>query len=156
MLPALAPLSELEARLGLDAGTLAGAEKVRAQAALDDASTLVRDETRQSWVAPDGATITAPAPLIRVVLGAARRNQTNPDAEIAQTVGPYNRTLKADEVSVYLTDAEIAIVRRYCKESTGLWTQRTTRGERWDSTLYLEDNLGFELFPVGTEDKPWL
>jgi hypothetical protein len=156
MLPALATVNDLEARLGLDADTLAGPERARAQAALDDASALVREETRQDWVDPVTTDITAPAPLVRVVLGASLRTYRNPDSEISQTIGPFSRTLKAAEVGVYLTPAELAIVRRYRKESTGLWTQRTTRGEDWDSTLYVEDDFGCELFPIGTVDKPWL
>lgn len=155
MLPALAEVSDLEARLGLDAESLTGADLTRAQAALDDASALVREETRADWVDPADL-ITAPAPLVRVVLGAALRTYRNPDAEISQTVGPFSRTLKSSEVGVYLTPSELAIVRRYRKEPTGLWTQRTTRGEDADSTLYLEDNYGCELLPVGTIDKPWL
>ncbi|MET9262406.1 hypothetical protein [Amycolatopsis sp. NPDC004079] len=156
MLPALADLGDLEARLGLDPDTLAGPEKSRAQAALDDASALVREETRQDWVDPLTGEVAAPAPLVRVVLGAALRTYRNPDAEISQTLGPFARTLKAAEVGVYLTPPELAIVRRYRKETTGLWTQGTTRGEHWDSTLYAEDQFGCELFPVGTVDKPWL
>lgn len=155
MLPALATVDDLEARLGLDADTLAGPERARAQAALDDASALVREETGQDWVDPVTTDITAPAPLVRVVLGASLRNFRNPDSEISQTIGPFSRTLKAAEVGVYLTPAELAIVRRYRKESTGLWTLRTTRGEDWDSTLYVEDDFGCELFPIGTVDKPW-
>lgn len=157
MLPALAALNELEARLGLDADTLSGAELARAQATLDDASALVREETRQDWVDPDHPTlITAPAPLIRVVLGLALRVYRNPEALISESVGPFSRTVKAAEVGVYLTPAELAIVRRYRKETVGLWTQSTTRGENADSTLYVEDQFGQELFPIGTIDKPWL
>lgn len=156
-MPALAEVSDLEARLGLDADTLTGADRVRAQAALEDASALVREETRQDWVDPDDPTlITAPAPLVRVVLGAAMRTYRNPDAEISQTTGPFSRTLKASEVGVYLTPSEIAIVRRYRKEPAGLWTQSTTRGEDEDTTLYMEDTYGCELFPIGTIDKPWV
>jgi hypothetical protein len=154
MLLALATVADLEARLGLDADTLAGAERVRAQAALDDASTLVREEARQEWVT--GGTITAPAVVIRVALGAALRNYRNPESEIHQVVGPFARTIKATETGVYLTTAELGIVRRYRKTATTLWAQRTTRGEDADSTLYLEDSFGCELFPVGTLDKPWI
>ena len=43
-LPQLAPVSALEIRLGLAAGTLDGADLARAGAALDDVSALVRAE----------------------------------------------------------------------------------------------------------------
>jgi hypothetical protein len=101
--------------------------------------------------------ITAPPSLIRVVLGAAQRTYRNPDGEISQTAGPFSRTVKAADVGVYLTPAELEIVRRYRQESTGLWTLRTTRGDDYDSTLYLDDQYGFEPFPVGYDkDRPWL
>lgn len=156
MLPALATLDELEARLGVDPGSLSGPDSARAQAALDDASALVREESRRDWVDTDDA-ITAPPSLVRVVLGAALRNFRNPDGEISQTAGPFSRTVKAADVGVYLTPAETEIVRRYRQESTGLWTLRTTRGDDYDSTLYLDDQYGLELFPVGyDQDRPWL
>lgn len=156
MLPALATVNDLEARLGLDADTLTGADLVRAQAALDDASALVREEARRDWVDTDGTTITAPAAVIRVVLGAALRNYRNPESEISQTVGPFSRTIRASETGVYLTSAELEIVRRYRQNPSTLWTLRTTRGEDADSTLYMEDSFGCELFPIGTVDKPWI
>lgn len=160
MLPALASLDALEARLGLDSGTLSGAEKARAQAALDDTSTLVREETRRDWIGTDpvdGSTITAPPSLIRVVLGAALRTYRNPDGAITETVGPFSRAFKSADAGAYLTAAELEIVRRYRKETTGVWALRTTRGEDYDSTLYMEDSFGFELFPVGVDkDRPWL
>jgi hypothetical protein len=156
MLPALATLDELEARLGVDPGSLSGPDRARAQAALDDASALVREESRRDWVDTDGV-ITAPPSLVRVTLGAALRTFRNPDGEISQTAGPFSRTVKAADVGVYLTPAEIEIVRRYRQESTGLWTLRTTRGDDYDSTLYLDDQYGLELFPVGYDkDRPWL
>lgn len=156
MLPALATLDDLEARLGLDPRSLSGAERARAQAALDDASALVREESRRDWIGTDDV-ITAPPSLIRVVLGAALRNYRNPDGEISQTTGPFSRTVKAADVGVYLTAAEKDLCRRYRQESTALWTLRTTRGDGYDSTLYLEDQYGIELFPVGyDQDRPWL
>ena len=155
MLPAFAPVEELEARLGVEQGALSGGERARAQAALDDASALVREESRRDWVV-DGE-ITAPPSLVRVVLGAALRNYRNPDGEISQTAGPFSRTVKASDVGVYLTSAELEIVRRYRQESTGLWTLQTTRAEHNDCTLFLEDSFGLELFPVGyDENRPWL
>lgn len=160
MLPAFATVQDLEARLGLDVGTLTGADKGRAQAALDDASALVREEARRDWVVTDpdteDVTITAPASVIRVVLGAALRNYRNPEAEISQTVGPFNRTVKAAETSVYLTPAELEIIRRYRQTNSTLWALRTTRNEKSDNTLFAEDSFGCELFPVGTVDKPWI
>ncbi len=154
MLPALATLAELEARLGLDDGTLTGADRARAQAALDDASALVREEAQQDFVAEDGS-LTVPDVVKRVVLGAALRSYRNPDAQIAEAAGPFSRTLKSAEVSVYLTDAEKQLVRRYRPTPNGLWTMKTERDDTTDRTLWMEDSFGFELFPIGFVDEPW-
>ena len=155
MLPALATVHDLEARLGLDPDTLVDAEKSRAQAALDDVSTLVRYEARQEWVDANGEP-DAPYVVVRIVLGAALRTYRNPDSELSQTAGPYTRTLKASEVSSLLTEAEKAIIRGYRPPNgNALWTLRTTRGECADTTLWLEDTYGCELFPIGSIDNPW-
>lgn len=155
MLPALAPVADLEARLGLDPATLTGPDQVRAQAALDDASALVRDEARRDFVDTDG-NVDAPDAVIRVVLGSALRNYRNPDSEITQQVGPFQRSYKATEIGPYLTEAEQAIVRRY-RPSGGnaLWAQRTTRGEHGNDTFFVEDSFGLELFPIGSISEPW-
>jgi hypothetical protein len=156
MLPALATVADLEARLGLDPDTLTGADKARAEAALNDASALVRYEARVDWVAEDGLTTTAPDVVVRVVLGAALRDYRNPEGDISQTVGPFSRTIKASEVGVYLTDAEREIVRRYRPTDTGgLWTLRTERDHPYEDTYWMEDSFGFELFPIGFVDQPW-
>jgi hypothetical protein len=155
MLPALADLADLEVRLGLAEGTLADADAARAEAALDDASALAREEARRDFLDEDGLP-DAPDAVVRVVLAAALRNYTNPNAEISQTAGPFSRTLKASETGVYLTEAEYAICRRYReKETSGLWVLRTTRNDAADNTEWAQDQFGAELFPIGTID-PWL
>lgn len=145
----LAPLSELEIRLGLDVDTLSGVDKKRADAALKDASALVRAEARQDFLDTNGVP-NPPEAIVRVVLGAALRTYRNPNAEIEQTVGPFDRTIKSSEVSVYLTEAEKAIVRRYRPSQTsGLWTLRTTKGFDADTTVWVDDQYGTEPFPIG-------
>lgn len=145
----LAPLTALEIRLGLDEHSLSGTDKARAEAALSDASALVRSEAGRTWLDSAGKSV-APDAIVRVVLGAALRTYRNPEGEIEQTVGPFSRTLKSAETSVYLTDAEKAIVRRYRVAPSGLWTMRTTKDSAGETTVWAEDSYGFELFPIGT------
>lgn len=154
--PALAEVSELEARLGLDAETLTGADLARAKAALADASALVRDEARREFTDDDG-NLVVPDAVRRVVLGAALRTYRNPEGELSQTVGPFRRDLKASEVGVYLTDAERDIVRRYRPTpSGGVWSLSYTRdGDDVSDTLWLDDSYGFEPFPIGSVSQPW-
>lgn len=154
MLPALATLADLEHRLGLDEGTLDGADEIRAQAALDDASALVRDEARQTWVNESNALAGVPDVIFRVTLGAALRNYVNPDGLLTEQVGPFSRTIKQTEAGVYLTEAEVVIVRRFRPTGGGLWTQKLYRDDLGDQTLYLEDSFGCELFPVGSTYDP--
>lgn len=154
MLPALATLGDLEHRLGLDENTLQGADQRRAEAALDDASALVRDEARRTWVGTTGELEGVPDVVHRVVLGAAYRNYVNPEAVLTETAGPFSRTIKQTDTGVYLTEAEIVIVRRFRPTGGGLWTQKVYRDDDAESTLFLEDSYGCELFPVGSIDDP--
>lgn len=157
MLPALASISELEARLGLDSETLRDAELERARAALDDASALVRMEARNKWVdATTGALTAIPDVIVRVVLGAAQRNYTNPDAAIQETAGPFTRRLNEADTGVYLTKAELEIVRRFRPAGGELWTLQTERDTCEDTTLWYGDSFGFEPFPwASLEDGAW-
>lgn len=108
-LPPLATVAELEKRLGQ--GTLAGADLVRAGAALDDISALVRLEAGVDWVAEDGVTITAPPAVVTVVLKAAQRAFRNPDGFRGETIGPYSYQYAEGAASAYLTEEEIRIIR---------------------------------------------
>lgn len=154
MLPALATVTDLEARLGLDPESLTGGELGRAQAALADASALVRLEGGQTWVDDAGA-LTAPDAIVRVTLGAAHRNYVNPDGVVQESVGPFARRLSDQSTGVYLTKAELDIVRRF-RPTSGLWTLRTQRDECSDGTIWYEDSFGFELFPLAsTDDNVW-
>lgn len=143
-LPSLASLTDLQVRLGR---TLEGSEADRAQAALDDASTLVREESGQSWVDASN-NVTAPAVLVRIVLQAAKREVTNPEGFVSETTGPFSATRDRDKIGAYLTEEEREIAGRYRATVTGLWTQPTTRGEFGDGTIWGEDQNGFELFPL--------
>jgi hypothetical protein len=155
MLPALASVADLEARLGLDPESLAGPELARARAALADASTLVRTEARRTWVDETGAVI-APDVIIRVTLGAAQRNYTNPDSVIQEATGPFSRRYADGSTGVYLTKAELDIVRRFRPSGGDLWTLRTERDGVDAETIWYSDTFGTEPFPLASiNDIAW-
>ncbi len=156
MLPPLASVPDLEARLGLDPDSLAGPDLGRAWAALQDASALVRMEARTTWVDDDGALIAVPDAIARVVLGAALRNWSNPDAAIQETAGPFSRRLNENDTGVYLTKAELDIVRRFRPSGGELWTLRTERDGDEDGTIWYPVSVGSELFPwASLDDGAW-
>ncbi|RLK22637.1 hypothetical protein DER29_0475 [Micromonospora sp. M71_S20] len=126
-LPPLAPVAELERRLGLAPGTLTGSDLVRAGVALEDASTLVRAEAGTDWVAEDGVTVTAPAVVATVVLAAALRAYRNPDGYQGESVGDYSYQYARESTSGYLTASEALIVRRAAGKTAGMgvYTVRT-------------------------------
>jgi hypothetical protein len=109
-LPPLAPVSALETRLGVAAGTLTGADLARAQAALDDASALVRAEAGSPLVDADGTTITAPAGAIAVAIASAKRVYLNPDGLAGYSVEGYSEQQPHGATGVILTSDETAAV----------------------------------------------
>lgn len=140
-LPPLAEVSDLEDRLGRP---LNDAESARAEAALEDASALVREEARRDFA--EGA----PPAVQAVVLTSSLRVMRNPEGYVAEQIGSYSYRRKEDDTAVYLTPAEKAIVGRYRQASgTGLWSLGTTRGEPvFNDTMWAEDTNGAELFPL--------
>lgn len=110
------PLAELEARLGYDAGTLDGADKVRAERALDDAAVLALAEVSE---AKAGAWETdAPKVVVLVVLKAARREFENPRGLESESLGEHAVGL-SDTSGVYLTRREVAQVTRAATGRSG-------------------------------------
>lgn len=108
-LPLPPPVSSLESRLGLDPGTLEGAELSRARDALDDATTLalaeVSDAKAADW------TVSAPKVVALVILKAARREFENPRGLETESLGEHTVGI-AETSGVYLTAREIAQIRR--------------------------------------------
>lgn len=131
-LKALAEVSALELRLGLEIGTLQGADLARASAALEDASALVRAEASKTWLDADDNTVTAPAQVITIVVKAALREFRNPDGFTSEQIGDYS--YRTDNTGgVYLTEEERRIVRAAAGASGhGVWSPRTPTayGER--------------------------
>lgn len=149
MLPALADLAALSARVP---GGIPAEDEARAQSALEDASALVRDECGRDFVDDEGE-LDAPAAVVRVVLGVARRDFMNPDGARSdtETVGPHSRTMVRpdDQTGLYLTDQERAICHKYRPGAGGgLRTISTTRadGPALD-TIWVDMPYG-ERFPL--------
>jgi hypothetical protein len=155
MEPALATVSALEARLGIPLGTLTGADRAKAEADLEDASNLVRAETRRSWL-DDNNTPNAPGAVVTIVLKAALRCYRNADEYTSETEDGYTWRREPDSVSPYLIDAEIRLLRRYAATSSKLYTLPTTRAEAGDP-YYLEDQYGGDPILVHDPDYwgPW-
>lgn len=139
----LVTVDDFAVRLGVASGSLSTADRLRAEAAIRDASALVRAEARQVWAPPD----VTPEAVHTVVFMAARRAYTNPDGYRSQSAGPFS--VQPSVVGVYLTEQEIGIVRRYrptSSGSSGLWTLATTRGDPC-TTGFVDDQYGTEPIP---------
>lgn len=109
-MPALPPpLAALEVRLGLDVGSLEGADRDRAQAALDDAAALVLTEVSPAKAAEWSTD--APAVVALIALKAARREYENPRGISTESLGEHSVGL-TDTSGVYLTRREISQIRR--------------------------------------------
>lgn len=147
-LPALAAVGQLADRLG--SAVTGTADQRRAQAALADASALVRQVGGTDWIDENGRAA-APGPVVTVVLSAALRVFRNPDGVVSETRGPFTRRRADTEVGVYLTDQETEVVRRHRTRArhSGLWSLATTRGEECLPGHYVMDQYGTEPFPVG-------
>lgn len=123
-LPALAPVSALEVRLGLEAGSLMDADLGRATAALEDASALIRSASKRTWLAADGVTVTAPDEVVAVALQSAKRAYGNPEGLSQESVSAsgYSASYADGRSSgVYLTGDERATVERAAKAAGGAW-----------------------------------
>lgn len=112
-LPALATVAAMEVRLGVPVGSLAGLDLDRARASLGDTSALVRSAVGgRTWVAADNVTITAPPEVVTVVVRAAIRAYRNPDGVSSESIGgAYFYAYGQAEISAYLTEDEVVIVR---------------------------------------------
>jgi len=148
MLPPLATVDDLSARLpvGVDLG-----DNARAAAALEDASTLVRNEAGAEWVDALGALTVVPDIVRMIVLEVAGRalNRSfvyGADGEGATEVGGLY--LKGDEKR--RLNAAVGTNSR-----PALWSLPTTRGDE-DETEYRPVTGGGDLLPWGyTGPTPW-
>ena len=135
MLPAFASVDELADRVpgGIEAG-----DEARAQAALDDASALIRAETGRSWVTdgeldlPTGDDEWKADILAKVCLGAALRSFLNPDNRSgeSESIDGYSHSEQWSNSSpdVYLSSSEKAQLARTLGGG-GLFVISTTRSD---------------------------
>lgn len=109
-------LAALESRLGLALGSLTEEDKLRAEAALDDAAVAVAAEVPDSiatrWITE------APAIAVLVVMKAARREYENPRGLLTEALDGHSVGL-SDSSGVYLTAREVAQVRRAAYKRRG-------------------------------------
>lgn len=145
MLPPLARLEDIEARLGR---VFPEDERARPFAVLDDASALVRAEAGRTWNEPNGIVYDIPEAILAVVMRVAIRAIENPEGYVSESGGDYSYTRRGVEDGVYLTDRERKIIRRAVGK-TGLWTQQVERGDlAVSNTGWVYDQYGLEPFPL--------
>lgn len=155
MLPAFATIDDLDAR---NPAGIAG-DETRAQAALDDASALIRSAAGKTWVDDDNELANVPDIVVTICCRAALRSFTNPAGVTQQTAGPFSASYANGSTDVYLTKGERSEVRAAAGKG-GLWTQSTTRGDiadcgdlvTYDDTCYIEV-VDSELLPFLPADS---
>lgn len=100
----------LSARLGLEPSALSELDRARAEAAIEDATSLVLAEA-PAPVAARWEESGAPRVVITVILKAARREFENPRQLNQEQLGEHMVGISATS-GVYLTDKEIAQIKR--------------------------------------------
>lgn len=125
----LATVAELEARLGVPAGSLVAEDLARATADLDDASIVVAAYGDRNWTDADGAH-PIPAAAHVVVLRLARRMWDNPEGLSYEALGDH--TMSRATAATFLTAEERALVAGdagsagnagvYSVETPGVWS----------------------------------
>ncbi len=83
MAASLATVAQLAVRVGPIADT------ARAQAALDDASAIIRSVAGEDWLTDAGVLETVPDVVVSVTLAVARRLYENPSGFTSETIGGY-------------------------------------------------------------------
>lgn len=128
VLPAFASIDDL-----IDRGVVIADEdaETRAQAALDDVSTLIRTIAAKTWVTDDALDADLPDIVVTVCCAAARRAYENPQNLRSEIYPNYTDVLAGDAPGgVALTADEERLIRGAGADGSfsGLWTLGTTRG----------------------------
>lgn len=123
-LPAFARPDDLAARLGRSFDEL---ENARAQAALEDASAIIRAEAGKNWVTDGALDADIPDIVTVVCLTVARRVVENPEGFTEMHLGDSGGALANATGDVYLTTNEKRLIRSAAGRSNGLFTISTTR-----------------------------
>lgn len=117
-LPPFADVDDLADRIP---GGIKDDDIARAEAALDDASTLIRAEAGKDWASD------FPDIVFTVTLRAALRAFTNPAGLQQESVQGWSGSFANSSTDVYLTSNEKRLVRAAAGRNT-LMVQSTTRG----------------------------
>ena len=143
VLPTLASVDDLDARTpgGLEAGDF-----TRAQAALEDASAMVRSVAGKTWTTDGDLDDDVPHVALLVTVTVARRILANPDGYDQASIDDFSFSIPNASSDVYLTRSERAAVRSAAGK-TGLWSLSTTRLDSSDDTTYVDVNGQDEPMP---------
>lgn len=147
-LPALVSLDDFALRLG----GIAAVDEDRAQAALNDASALIRAEAgTEDWVDDDGGLEEVPDVIVAVCVAVAVRAFRNPDGVRQETIGNYSVAYADTSTAVYLTPGERRTIRR-AVGLTGL-SSISLEGE-WTTNpaIYVPVEGGGDDFPLGVSE----
>ncbi len=143
--PALAELEDLEARMG------PLSDPSRAQAALDDASALIRSEADVDWLDDDGVLEAVPPVIVMICCKAAQRALTNPGGVSQESLGSFSQQYANASPDVYLTRAERRLVRRETGSQVIGTIQLESPYQNHVSDIYVPVVGGGEDVPMG----PW-
>lgn len=144
-LPPLASLDDLEVRLP---DHIEGNDVARAEAALIDASALVRTEAGKTWANDDGdELVDVPDIIVTITVAVARRGFLNPEGYQQETSGDHTVMLSS---SIYLLDDEKALIATTTTSTSGLFTISTTRSDSDFGCVYYDVEGGDSIPPT-----PW-
>lgn len=114
----LALVSDLELRLRLEAGTLAGLDLRAAEAELAATSALVAAAARDAGLVTPWTIDTVPDEVAVIVVRVAARAVNNPGGIAQENIGgAYSYTLAQGETSSYLTADEVGAISRATEAS---------------------------------------
>lgn len=133
-----ATVDELEIRLG---ETLAEAGRVRGEALLIDASTIIRAVAHGTWESP------IPEVVRTVCLNMALRAFQNPEGVRQQTLGDLSMTFGSIETGVTITELEERLIKIAAGIGVNLDSIQLTSGYEATETVFV---------PVGDGSGDWL
>src|SRR6478736_1899113 len=130
--------------------TFSGTQEAQAELVLRVVSAWARTEGGKNWNSTD---LLPPDDVVGVVLSAARRELSNPDRIITESMGPLSVT-RAKPPEGFFLAGELAILRK--KSSGSLFTISTMREESGWGTGYLHmtQDLSDEPFPYMNYGEP--
>lgn len=148
VLPALVSLEDFALRVGgIDA-----ADEDRAQAALDDASALVRaDACGEDWVDDDDELEDVPGVVTAIVIAVAIRAWRNPDGVRSETIGNYSVAYGDTSTAVFLTEGERRLIRR-AAGCTGIGSIALEGDWTINPAVYVPVEGGGDDFPLGVSE----